>query len=253
VGNYRHSWNRFIGCRPNGRFGDGRQVAAVAENAAAGAFDSQDNGMTTYRFKRLLAGMTLGLAALPLYAEQSNDPSHWVSDELTTWVRSGPTDGYRIVGTLTAGEPVTVLETSGDYSRVENRAGNAVWVLSGELQETPSARERLPELENRVAELEAELGSINETWEGRVSTMTETLAVREQRIAELEASNRELDDEADQSRQTIRQLQARLDTQEEDLLIRYFMYGGGVAGAGLLVGLIVPHLPRQRRKRDRWF
>jgi len=26
-----------------------------------------------------------------------------------------------------------------------------------------------------------------------------------------------------------------------------------VAGAGLLVGLIVPHLPRRRKKRDRWF
>ncbi|MDX5434181.1 MAG: SH3 domain-containing protein, partial [Halomonas sp.] len=51
----------------------------------------------------------------PLHAQQADDATHWVSDELTTYVRSGPTDGYRIVGTLTAGEPVTVLETSGDY------------------------------------------------------------------------------------------------------------------------------------------
>ena len=35
--------------------------------------------------------------------------------------------------------------------------------------------------------------------------------------------------------------------------MRYFMYGGGVAGAGLVVGLLVPHLPRRRSKRDRWF
>ncbi|MCE9681267.1 TIGR04211 family SH3 domain-containing protein [Halomonas alkalisoli] len=191
--------------------------------------------------------------ALPLHAQQNTDATHWVSDELTTYVRSGPTDGYRIVGTLTSGEPVSVLETSGDYTRVRNTEGNTVWVLSGELQEEPSARQQLPVLERQVAELEEELGGINETWEERVSAMTETLEVREQRIAELEASNRQLDSEADQSRQTIRQLQARLDTQEEDLLIRYFMYGGGVAGAGLLVGLIIPHLPRKKRKRDRWF
>ncbi|WP_262488779.1 TIGR04211 family SH3 domain-containing protein [Halomonas sp. ANAO-440] len=191
--------------------------------------------------------------ALPLHAQQNTDATHWVSEELTTYVRSGPTDGYRIVGTLTSGEPVSVLETSGDYSRVRNTEGNTVWVLSGELQEEPSARQQLPALERQVAELEEELGGINETWEERVSAMTETLEVREQRIAELEASNRQLDSEADRSRQTIRQLQARLDTQEEDLLIRYFMYGGGVAGAGLLVGLIIPHLPRKKRKRDRWF
>lgn len=209
--------------------------------------------MTMHRFKTLMAGVTLGLMALPLHAQQNTDATHWVSDELTTYVRSGPTDGYRIVGTLTSGEPVSVLETSGDYSRVRNTEGNTVWVLSGELQEEPSARQQLPVLERQVAELEEELGGINETWEERVSAMTETLEVREQRIAELEASNRQLDSEADRSRQTIRQLQARLDTQEEDLLIRYFMYGGGVAGAGLLVGLIIPHLPRKKRKRDRWF
>ncbi|QOR39573.1 SH3 domain-containing protein [Billgrantia diversa] len=206
-----------------------------------------------HRFEFLLAGVALGLMASPLHAQQSGDATHWVSDELTTYVRSGPTDGYRIVGTLTAGEPVTLLETSGDYSRVESDTGDRVWILSSELQEAPSASEQLPQLEEQVAQLEAELGSINETWEGRVSAMTETLETRERRIAELEASSHQLASEADSSRQTIRQLQARLDTQEEDLLMRYFMYGGGVAGAGLLVGLIVPHLPRRRRKSDRWF
>jgi SH3 domain protein len=136
---------------------------------------------------------------------------------------------------------------------VRNSDGNTVWVLSDELQQTPSAIEQLPELEARVEELTAELEGINDTWEQRVSSMTETLDVRERRIAELEASNQELDSQAEQSRQQVRGLQARLETQEEDLLMRYFMYGGGVAGAGLLVGLIVPHLPRRRKKRDRWF
>ena len=136
---------------------------------------------------------------------------------------------------------------------MRNNDGNAVWVLSNELQQTPSAVEQLPALEAQVEELTAELEGINETWEQRTASMTETLEVRERRIAELEASNQELDAQAEQSRRQVRALQARLETQEEDLLMRYFMYGGGVAGAGLLVGLIVPHLPRRRKKRDRWF
>ncbi len=182
-----------------------------------------------------------------------SDSQAWVSDELSTYVRSGPTDGYRIVGTLNAGEQVEVLETSGDYTRVRSNSGDTVWVLSNELQQTPSARQQLPELQAQVEELTQELDGINDTWEQRVSSMTETLDIREQRIADLEARNAELDNQAEQSRQQVRALQARLDTQEEDLLMRYFMYGGGVAGAGLLVGLIVPHLPRRRKKRDRWF
>jgi SH3 domain protein len=196
-------------------------------------------------------GMLLSAVSTSAVAQSGN--TAWVSDELSTYVRSGPTDGYRIVGTLTAGEQVQALESSGDYTRVRNSDGNTVWVLSDELQNSPSAREQLPELEARVEELTDELEGINMAWEQRVASMTETLEVREERIAELQNRNTALNQESDELRQQVRSLQARLDTQEEDLLLRYFMYGGGVAGAGLVVGLIVPHLPRRRKKRDRWF
>ncbi|APE32435.1 peptide-binding protein [Halomonas aestuarii] len=209
--------------------------------------------MTIHRLKILTLGVALATLPSVLHAQELADGTAWVSDELTTFVRSGPTDGYRIIGTLTAGEPVTVLETSGDYSRVEDSEGDIVWVLSSELQDDPSAQKRLPELEARVSALTEELSGINDTWENRTASMTDTLELREEHIAELEARNQALEEETAQSRATIRELQARLDTQEEDLLMRYFIYGGGVAGAGLLVGLIVPHLPRRRRKRDRWF
>ncbi|MBZ5489094.1 SH3 domain-containing protein [Halomonas aquamarina] len=206
-----------------------------------------------FRFSYVAAAAGVLLSMASVQATAQTDNQAWVSDELSTYVRSGPTDGYRIVGTLKAGEQVEVLEESGDYSRVRGQSGDTVWVLTSEIQETPSARQQLPELQGRVDELTAELDGINDTWEQRTSSMSETLEVREQRIAELEARNNELDNQAERSRQQVRALQARLDTQEEDLLMRYFMYGGGVAGAGLLVGLIVPHLPRRRKKRDRWF
>ena len=104
-----------------------------------------------------------------------------------------------------------------------------------------------------MAALTDELDGINEEWEQRVATMRDTLEARQQRIDELETRNDQLSSNVDESSEQVRALQARLDTQEEDLLLRYFMYGGGVAGAGLVVGLIVPHLPRRRKKRDRWF
>ncbi|WP_081137596.1 TIGR04211 family SH3 domain-containing protein [Halomonas sp. BC2] len=211
--------------------------------------------MQVEKFRRncYAAAMGVLLSASGQLAFAQSDSQAWVSDELSTYVRSGPTDGYRIVGTLNAGEQVDVLETSGNYTRVRSNSGDTVWVLSSELQQTPSARQQLPELQAQVEELTQELDGINDTWEQRVSSMTETLDVREQRIAELEARNHELDAQSEQARRQVRALQARLDTQEEDLLMRYFMYGGGVAGAGLLVGLVVPHLPRRRKKRDRWF
>jgi len=204
-----------------------------------------------HRYRAVAAGVLVSLWCVNGAAQ--SDSNAWVTDELSTYVRSGPTDGYRIVGTLSAGEQVEVLETNGDYSRVRGDDDEAVWILSEELQQTPSASEQLPELESQVESLTEELDGINEEWEQRVASMRETLDAREQRIDELETRNDQLGSDADESSEKVRSLEARLDTQEEDLLLRYFMYGGGVAGAGLVVGLIVPHLPRRRKKRDRWF
>src|SRR5690625_3277838 len=139
---------------------------------------SQDNGMK-HPINCFFAGAALCLMITPLYAQQSESGSHWVSEELSTYVRSGPTDGYRIVGTLTAGEPVTVLETSGDYSRVESASGDRVWVLSNEPQQRQSAGERVPQPEGQDAELEAEGGGINNKREGRATWQAATLQGRE--------------------------------------------------------------------------
>lgn len=198
---------------------------------------------------KLVLGMTLGLAVFAAQAQETR----WVADNLTTYVRSGPTDEYRIVGTLRAGEPVTVLETRGDYTRVRADNGNEVWIPSSDLQAERSLVEQVPELQAEVESLRARLETTDTQWERRVATMTETLKQRESRIAELEARKAALESQTSESRKTLRDLQARLDTQEEDQLMRYFMYGGGVAGAGLLVGMLVPHLPRRRKKHDRWF
>ncbi|MDF9433383.1 TIGR04211 family SH3 domain-containing protein [Chromohalobacter israelensis] len=198
-----------------------------------------------------MLSLVLGAFAVDTHAQ--DEAQHWVSDQLPTYVRSGPTDGYRIVGTLDSGEPVTLLERQNDYSRVRSQDGDTVWIPSRYLQDTPSARSRLPELQTRVDELTSELDGINQEWEQRVADMKTTLDERGQRIEELEARNAELNSAYGEAQETVRGLEARLDTQEQDLLMRYFMYGAGVAGAGLLVGLIVPHLPRRRKRRSGWF
>ncbi|WP_106478492.1 TIGR04211 family SH3 domain-containing protein [Phytohalomonas tamaricis] len=201
------------------------------------------------KIKHLFIGVMMGAAASVAHADQTR----WVSDDLHTYVRSGPTDGYRIVGTVDAGEKVTLLETQGDYSRIRSGSGDTVWIRSDELQNQRSRSERMPELQQKVSELTTRLNNIDSEWESKVSGMTETLDVRQSRIAELEARTQKLDQQLAQAQSQAREYQARLDTERDDLLMRYFMYGGGVAGAGLLLGLIVPHLPRRRKRRDRWF
>lgn len=199
----------------------------------------------------LLAGL-LG-AWQPLHAEEAAGNQRWVSDSLNTFVRSGPTDGYRIVGTLTSGEKVELLRSQGDYSQVRSASGNSVWIPSRDLQSVPGQAERLPQLEQKVAELSAELEGINDTWKTRVQGMQETLDSRKTLIDELQAARSSLDSELTQARSQLRDAQAQLGNEQQQVLMRYMVYGGGIAGAGLLLGLILPTMLRVRRKRsDQW-
>jgi len=186
-------------------------------------------------------------------AEETNSNTRWVSDSLSTYVRSGPTDGYRIVGTLVSGEKVELQQTQGDYSRVRGSNGSSVWIPSRDLQSVPGQAERLPQLEQQVANLSAELEGINDTWKTRVQGMQETLDSRKTLIDELQAARSGLDSELTQARSELRELQAQLGDENKDVLMRYMVYGGSIAGGGLLAGLILPTLLRVRRKRnDQW-
>ena len=66
---------------------------------------------------RLITFTLLALsAATAVHAEEKR----YVSDELNTWVRSGPGDNYRLVGTINAGEAV---DGSANQRQHELRAG----------------------------------------------------------------------------------------------------------------------------------
>ncbi|PAU86565.1 peptide-binding protein [Pseudomonas sp. WN033] len=196
----------------------------------------------------LVAG--LFMAAGPVQAQSDN--TRWVSDSLSTYVRSGPTDGYRIVGTLQSGQRVELVTSQGNYSQVRSESGSLVWIPSADLQEVPGQAERLPQLEQRVAELSAELGSINETWETRVQGMQETLDSRKALIEELEAMRSALNEELTATQSELRSAQARLGDENRGAMMDYMIYGGSIAGVGLLAGLILPTMFRRRKRNDGW-
>lgn len=176
----------------------------------------------------------------------------WVSDSLNTFVRSGPTDGYRIVGTLKSGQKVELINTQGDYSQVRGEGGSSVWIPTADLQSEPGQAERLPELTQQVADLSGQLKTIDDSWKTRVQGMQETLDTRKKLIDELEARSKDLNEQLSASQSELRTTQAKLGDENNLVLMRYMVYGGSIAGAGLLVGLIIPALTRGRKKNDGW-
>lgn len=193
--------------------------------------------------------LTVGLSTQAL----AEGKDRWVSDTLSTYVRSGPTDGYRIIGNLKSGQKVELLTTQGDYSQVRGSSGDSVWIPSSELQDVPGQAERLPQLTQQVADLSGQLKTIDDDWKTKVQGMQETLDSRKKLVDELEARSKDLNAQLTDAQSELRATQAKLGDENNQVLMRYMVYGGSIAGAGLLVGLILPALTRGRKRNDRWF
>ena len=208
---------------------------------------------SAWKMHRAATSLIVALGLSGAAAANADDSTRWVSDELSTYVRSGPTDGYRIVGTLTSGQRVEVVRTQGDYSQVRAESGDTVWIPTRDLQSQPGPRERLPALDKQVAELSAQLKTIDDSWKTRVQGMQETLDARKKLIDELQAARSSLDEQLTAAHSDLRDAQAQLGKEQQLVLMRYMAYGGVIAGSGVLLGLILPGLFRLKRKRnDQW-
>ncbi|WPO98082.1 TIGR04211 family SH3 domain-containing protein [Pseudomonas sp. HR96] len=207
------------------------------------------------RLFSLVTGISTVVGATLLLAGNAEgaDAERWISDNLTTVVRSGPTDGYRIIGMVKSGQKVQLISTQGDYSQIRGESGDTVWLPSANLQEQPSPSERLPALTQQVGELNDQLKTIDDSWKTRVQGMQETLDARKKLIDELQAHNKDIDAQLTAAQTEVRTVQAQLGDENKQVLMRYMVYGGGIAGAGLLAGLILPMLTRGRKRNDRWF
>ncbi|MFB4362550.1 TIGR04211 family SH3 domain-containing protein [Pantoea sp. BS_8] len=202
--------------------------------------------------KITLAGITLlALSALtPAHADQKR----YVSDELSTWVRSGPGDQFRLLGKLNAGEQVELLQTNDatKYGQVRDAEGRTVWIPLSQLSENPSLRTRVPQLEQQVKDLTAKLANIDNSWNQRTAEMQNKVASSDSVINGLKEQNQKLKNELIVAQKKVSAANVQLDDKQRTIIMQWFMYGGGVLGVGLLLGLLLPHMVPRRKKNDRW-
>lgn len=194
----------------------------------------------------------LALLALSATAVSHAEETRYVSDELNTWVRSGPGDNYRLVGTVNAGEEVTLLQSDANYGQIKDSAGRTAWIPLKELNTTPSLRTRVPDLENQVKTLTDKLNNIDTTWNQRTADMQQKVAQSDSVINGLKEENQKLKNELIVAQKKVSAANLQLDDKQRTIIMQWFMYGGGVLGIGLLLGLVLPHMIPSRKRKDRW-
>ncbi|AWL11036.1 uncharacterized protein HMF8227_00540 [Saliniradius amylolyticus] len=168
----------------------------------------------------------------------------YVSDELYTFVHAGPGRNYRILGSVTAGTPVTLLEIneSEGYSKVHDadkeRTG---WVKSSFISREPSLKQKLPAVQEELDIAKQALASLRQENQDLL-----------QRRGELQRYNAELEASLEQSQEKLEEALSQLEDIDNQVQIAWMTRGGVIAFVGLLVGVIIMLLPRKRQRRDQW-
>nr|WP_275665702.1 TIGR04211 family SH3 domain-containing protein [Vibrio sp. Isolate30] len=179
----------------------------------------------------------------------------YIADKLFTYMHSGPNNTYRIIGSVDAGQKITFLQANKQtgYTQIQDNRGRKGWVESKFVTSQESMALRMPKLEKELAEVKAKLANARQSADSEKAGLISSLDSRNTQISELEQNYSEISQQLTSVQTENRELRAKLDTQKDDLLLKYFMYGGGVAGLGLLFGLILPHLiPRKRKSPNGW-
>ncbi|KDM92451.1 SH3 domain-containing protein [Photobacterium galatheae] len=202
-----------------------------------------------------LIRLVFAAVAVLMTAQVHAQQVRYISDDLFTYMHRGPSTQYKILGSVNSGTKVTVLETNREtgFVKVTDDRGRTGWVNSDYISNQVGLKERLPKLEKELSEVKKALANARKSSDERNATLQSSLESRNTQISELEERNTSLNKQLSTSQAEIRELRAKLDTQADDLLMKWFTYGGMVAGGGLLFGLILPHLiPRRKKRNNGW-
>ncbi|GAA0350732.1 SH3 domain-containing protein [Morganella psychrotolerans] len=198
----------------------------------------------------LLPLLFAALGSLTAYAEETR----YVSDDLSTYVHSGPSARYRIAGSLNSGEKVTVINVNNEtgFVQVRDSKNRDVWLPKEMLSATPSLKERVPAMEDEIKTLRGKLANIDGTWNDKTADIQNRVAASDDIIDNLKKENDSLRNQVVVAKKKLDAISVQLDDKQRDIILQWFMYGGGVAGVGLLLGLLLPHMVPRRKKKDRW-
>ncbi|MCX8617104.1 SH3 domain-containing protein [Gilliamella sp. B2923] len=184
----------------------------------------------------------------------ANAVDKYVSDNVDVYLRRGPSSNYAFSGSVKAGDKVVELEKSADgkYTRIQTRNGGSAWIESAKLSENPSYKERFPELEAQLAEYKDKVENAEKHQQDMVKSYVEKLQVSDELVETLQNKNKALEAKSKQLETQLESMLNQVDDKRRDLIVTWFTYGGLVAGGGLILGLILPHIIPRRRNKDRW-
>lgn len=212
----------------------------------------------------------LTMLSLFLSWNACGEEKRYISDKLKTYIYSEPSNQSDIVGTLSAGDEVILLnvDQATRYGQIRDNKGRIAWITLDQLNQSSALRSRSAALEQQVKILTTKLANSDNSWNSRMEETQQKMAASEAAlqqkvsassniIAQLQQENATLKNQLVAAQKTTAQKKVSMvdllqDKTKHPLIYQWFMYGGGVAGLGLLLGLMLPYFVPTRKRSDRW-
>lgn len=171
----------------------------------------------------------------------ANAATRYVSENLFTYMHSGPGTKYKIIGSVNAGAKIQTMQTKAGFTQIKDSRGRTGWINSQYVSKQIALKERFKKLETEFTQLDAQL-----------QTTKNNLTSHNNQVRQLKNTNEKLTNKLQEVEALNNSLNEKLDNEQNELLMRWFSYGGMVGGIGLFLGLILPSLIPNRKKRNRW-
>lgn len=173
----------------------------------------------------------------------SNSPdtptSYYVSDDIGVVLRSGPTNRYRVIGKISAGTPITILQsdTANESSEVRVASGDTGWIQTDYITDEPTVRAKYQQLLQENSQLKQQ-----------VEELAQDVADKDNIIQlnnNLQQQVSELENERD-----VLQQQASL---QKDRFHKDVFYAGAlVLLFGMFISWILLRFSQKKRQRSGW-
>jgi SH3 domain protein len=178
----------------------------------------------------------------------------YISDELFVYIHSGPSLEYRIIGTLKVGTEVNTLKYNKKtkFMQVKSSSGKTGWMKLSELQETLPAKSLLPTVQKELDEAQKALSNISNENDQKLSEKELILQEQISLVTELKIETDRLNNAVIDLKSRKLELELWQETKESREKMNWMLDGGGFLLLGLLIGLIIPFLPRRKKRTNNW-
>ena len=178
----------------------------------------------------------------PVQAQDTATPAY-ISDALVVYLHSGPSNQYRIIGTVNAGQSVTYLgeDTETGYAHIQYEDNKTGWLPKEYVTYSPGLVAQLEQLKADSAQYVERITALEQLRDELNSQLSKTVTEHQTTQQQLEQANRAYE-----------QLKAQVETSQSSFWQQPMVLGSIILLAGLLFGLVLPLLMPKRRNSERW-